>query len=241
MEEIKKFPLYDLEWLIKLVRPISTSVKAFWLFRNFPNLVASHSTWDGGFRKHAQVMATYLEYIAHTMPHFIPRNDWVRIDYEHVDSDIAPVMHSLGAFLGWKAEWQQVAKGITIQQSSRNATATLVRTHRPVRVRPWSHCAARCVACGNVRVRHWCALCTRTCRFGVARSWVGAPSFRKGEAMFRGAALTRRSCFAVLPAAVQPQEKLDYVQTLVANFTKTKRWSQAVFDTTQRLLKRYPA
>ena len=100
MEEIKKYPLYDVEWLIKLVRPLTSSVKAFWLFRNFPNLVASHSTWDGGFVKHAKVMATYLEYIAHTMPLFIPRKDWVRIDYEEMGPEVAPVMKSMASFLG---------------------------------------------------------------------------------------------------------------------------------------------
>ena len=49
----------------------------------------------------------------------------------------------------------------------------------------------------------------------------------------------RCPCSAV--GVVQPQDKLSYVQTLMANFTKTKRWSQAVFDQSQKLLKRYPA
>lgn len=130
MEELAKFPFYDLAWIMGAVKVVVPDVKVIMLNRDFANLVMSHEVWDGGLDHHAKTMAVFLQYICHVVRTAVPTTDWVRLDYESFATvEVGSLLRSLGHFLGWQTDWltkhsiHDLQKVIHI--SSRNATKSM--------------------------------------------------------------------------------------------------------------------
>ena len=103
MTEIKKYPMYDVGWLAKVLQPISSQIKVVCLDRGFPNLVASHRDWDGGLEMHASVMAVYKQFISELLVTVFPSDDWVVLQYEALSGDLSHmemITAKLGHFFG---------------------------------------------------------------------------------------------------------------------------------------------
>ena len=103
MVEIKKYPMYDVGWLAKVLQPISSQIKIVCLDRSFPNLVASHRDWDGGIEMHARVMAVYKQFISQLLVSVFPSGDWVVLQYEALSGDLSHmemITAKLGHFFG---------------------------------------------------------------------------------------------------------------------------------------------